>query len=58
MRALLSDPDYQGRSQSEHRAMLSACERGDADGAVTVLRAHLREGSQTLAAAVQGRNER
>ncbi len=58
VRALLSDPDYQGRSQSEHRAMLSACERGDADGAVTVLRAHLREGSQTLAAAVQGRIER
>lgn len=58
VRALLSDLDYHGRSQSDHRAMLSACQRGDAEGAVAALRSHLREGSQTLAAAVEGRMQR
>ena len=51
VRILLSSLDYRLRSQSEHRAMLAACSRGETDAAVELLKTHLREGSSTLVAA-------
>lgn len=51
VRVLLSSLDYRLRSQREHREMLAACRERDAEKAVTLLRAHLREGSATLVAA-------
>lgn len=53
VRMLLSHLDYQGRSQSEHRDLLSACQKRDEKKAITVLRRHLREGHKTLVAAVR-----
>lgn len=55
VRVLLSNLDYHGRSQSEHRELLAACRRRDRRRAVSVLRSHLREGSDTLSKAVRER---
>lgn len=51
VRILLSNFDYRGRSQSEHRDLLAACRRGDVEAAVGVLQKHLSEGMETLAEA-------
>jgi len=55
VRVLLSNFDYHERSQSEHRELLSACRKRDAEKAVAVLQSHLRDGSETLFNAVQER---
>ncbi|WP_407067884.1 GntR family transcriptional regulator [Mesorhizobium sp. M8A.F.Ca.ET.213.01.1.1] len=54
VRILLSNLDYRARSQSEHRDLLAACRRRDEKKAVSVLRQHLREGSDTLVNAIDG----
>lgn len=51
VRILLSSLDYRRRSQLEHREMLAACRERDCGKAVMLLRAHLREGGNTLVAA-------
>jgi len=55
VRVLLANFGYQGRSQSEHRDLLSACRRRDKAEAVAILRRHLRAGGDMLFKAVQGR---
>ncbi|WP_413776816.1 GntR family transcriptional regulator [Mesorhizobium sp. AR07] len=54
VRILLSNLDYRNRSQSEHRDLLAACRRRNSDKAVSVLKQHLREGSETLVNAIEG----
>lgn len=53
VRILLSNLDYRNRSQMEHRDLLAACRRRDGDKAVSILRQHLREGSETLVNAIK-----
>ncbi|HZS83727.1 MAG TPA: GntR family transcriptional regulator [Stellaceae bacterium] len=48
VRVILSNLDYRARSQAEHREMLDRCAAGDAKGAVTSLRKHLRDASRAL----------
>lgn len=55
VRVLLSNLDYHGRSQREHRELLAACRKRDRKKAVAALRSHLREGSETLFNAVRDR---
>lgn len=52
VRILLSNLDYRSRSQTEHRDLLAACRRRDAGNAISILRQHLREGSETLVSAI------
>jgi DNA-binding GntR family transcriptional regulator len=54
VRILLSNLDYRNRSQTEHRDLLAACRRRDGGKAVSILRQHLREGSETLVNATKG----
>jgi DNA-binding GntR family transcriptional regulator len=54
VRILLSNLDCRNRSQTEHRDLLSACRRRDGRKAVSILRQHLREGSETLVNAIKG----
>ncbi|MES0199878.1 GntR family transcriptional regulator [Mesorhizobium sp. M0011] len=53
VRILLSNLDYRSRSQTEHRELLAACRRRDGDRAISILRKHLREGSETLVRAIR-----
>jgi DNA-binding GntR family transcriptional regulator len=53
VRILLSNLDYRARSQSEHRKLLNACRKGDADQALTWLSRHLREGRKTLVRSIR-----
>ncbi|MER9434506.1 GntR family transcriptional regulator [Mesorhizobium sp. M0618] len=53
VRILLSNLDYRSRSQTEHRELLAACRRRDGDRAISILRQHLREGSETLVRAIR-----
>lgn len=55
VRVLLSNLDYQSRSQQEHRNLLAACFDRDERRAASILRAHLRTGSDMLSEAVRGR---
>lgn len=52
VRILLSNLDYRSRSQTEHRDLLAACRLRDAGNAISILRQHLREGSETLVSAI------
>jgi DNA-binding GntR family transcriptional regulator len=54
VRILLSNLDHRTRSQAEHRDLLAACRQHDGKKAVSVLRRHLREGSDTLVNAIEG----
>lgn len=54
VRILLSNLDHRGRSQREHRDLLAACQKRDGAKAVSVLRRHLGEGSETLVNAIEG----
>lgn len=54
VRILLSNLDYRSRSQHEHRDLLAACRLRDGEKAVSVLRRHLREGSEKLVSAIEG----
>lgn len=49
MRLVLSGAGHQAQSQREHRALLAACERRDADAAVAVLSAHVEDAGRRLA---------
>jgi DNA-binding GntR family transcriptional regulator len=51
VRILLSNLNYRSRSQAEHRELIAACRSRDAKEAVAVLKKHLGEGMETLAAA-------
>ncbi|TPJ54649.1 GntR family transcriptional regulator [Mesorhizobium sp. B2-7-1] len=51
VRILLSNLNYRSRSQAEHRELIAACRRRDVKEAVAVLKKHLGEGMETLAAA-------
>ncbi len=51
VRILLSNLNYRSRSQAEHRELIAACRRRDAKEAVAVLKKHLGEGMEKLAAA-------
>jgi DNA-binding GntR family transcriptional regulator len=53
VRILLSNLDHRTRSQTEHRDLLAACRRRDGDKAMSILRRHLREGSETLVSAIK-----
>lgn len=53
VRRLLTGLDHQHQSQTEHRAMLDACRRGDGEAAATTLRRHLDDGGRRLLAAVE-----
>jgi DNA-binding GntR family transcriptional regulator len=52
VRILLASFDYRDRSQREHRDLLDAARGGRVEAAVAVLRRHLREGMETLVAAL------
>ncbi|TSE01381.1 GntR family transcriptional regulator [Mesorhizobium intechi] len=54
VRILLSNLDHCTRSQAQHRDLLAACRRRDVKKAVSMLRQHLREGSDTLVNAIEG----
>jgi len=54
VRILLSNLDYRARSQSEHRKLLAACRKRDAERAQTWLAKHLRDGSKTLVKSIKG----
>ncbi|WP_245318042.1 MULTISPECIES: FCD domain-containing protein [unclassified Mesorhizobium] len=45
---------HRARSQAEHRDLLAACRRRDGKKAGSILRQHLREGSDTLVNAIEG----
>lgn len=51
VRILLSNLNYRNRSQAEHRELIAACRGRDVKEAVAVLKKHLGEGRETLAAA-------
>ncbi len=53
VRILLSILDYRARSQVEHRALLAACQSGNVEEGVDLLRRHLREGSETLVQSIK-----
>ncbi len=53
VRILLSNLDYRSRSQTEHRDLLAACREREGDEATSILRQHLREGSETLVGAIR-----
>ncbi|MGH7125951.1 MAG: GntR family transcriptional regulator [Stellaceae bacterium] len=55
VRIILSNLDYAARSQSEHRKLLAACRKRDAERAATWLSRHLRDGSKALVKSVQQR---
>ncbi len=50
IRVLISNANYRGRAEREHRAILSACEMRNADAAVALLDQHIRETGVLLAA--------
>jgi DNA-binding GntR family transcriptional regulator len=51
VRILLSNFNYRGRSQAEHRELIAACRKRDVAEAVAILKKHLGDGMATLAAA-------
>ncbi len=46
------------QTQGEHRAILEACKRGDADGAAALIRSHVAEVGDAIAQYVRERNDR
>jgi DNA-binding GntR family transcriptional regulator len=50
IRVLVSNANYRGRAEREHRAILAACEVGNADAAASLLDQHIRETGVLLAA--------
>ncbi|MGP1397515.1 MAG: GntR family transcriptional regulator [Inquilinaceae bacterium] len=48
LRLAVSQLDYAERSHAEHRAILEACRRGDADRAMALLAAHIETAGRTL----------
>ncbi|HWV52365.1 hypothetical protein [Pseudorhodoplanes sp.] len=47
---LISNANYRGRAEREHRAILSACAMRNADAAAAPLNQHIRETCVLLAA--------
>jgi DNA-binding GntR family transcriptional regulator len=50
IRVLISNANYRGRAEREHRAILSACEVRNADAAAALLDQHIRQTGVLLAA--------
>jgi DNA-binding GntR family transcriptional regulator len=50
IRVLISNANYRGRAEREHRAILSACEMRNADAAAALLDQHIRQTGVLLAA--------
>ena len=50
IRILISNANYRGRAEREHRAILSACEMRNAEAAAALLDQHIRETGVLLAA--------
>ncbi len=50
----LNDPDSRSRARREHRAIVKACEKGDAEGAVAALDIHRDNAISDLAAILDG----
>jgi len=50
IRVLVSNSNYRGRAEREHRAILAACEVGNAEAAASLLDQHIRQTSVLLAA--------
>jgi DNA-binding GntR family transcriptional regulator len=46
---LISNSNYRGQAEREHRAILAACEVGNADAAVSLLNQHIRQTGILLA---------
>jgi len=53
VRVLLSNLDYRARSQAEHRKLLAACRRRNADQATSWLARHLGDGSKALVRSIR-----
>jgi DNA-binding GntR family transcriptional regulator len=53
VRILLSNLDYRARSQLEHRKLLAACQRRDAEQALSWLSRHLRDGAKALVKSIR-----
>jgi DNA-binding GntR family transcriptional regulator len=49
IRVLISNSNYRGQAEREHRAILAACEVGNADAAVSLLNQHIRQTGILLA---------
>lgn len=58
LRLLMSQLDYAGKSNDEHRSLLTFCRKQAVDAACDVLRRHLLEGGEELAAFVAQRRSR
>jgi DNA-binding FadR family transcriptional regulator len=52
VRVLLANLDYRSRSQHEHRKLLAACRKGNAEKGLSWLDRHLRDGSDKLVASL------
>lgn len=50
IRVLVSNANYRGRAEREHRAILAACEVGNAEAAALLLDQHIRQTGVLLAA--------
>lgn len=50
IRVLISNSNYRGQAEREHRAILSACEVGNTEAAVMLLNQHIRQTAILLAA--------
>jgi DNA-binding GntR family transcriptional regulator len=48
LRVLITQFNYQNRSQDEHRLLLAACRRHDVDTAMKILSLHITEGRNTM----------
>jgi DNA-binding GntR family transcriptional regulator len=55
LRFLLTNLDYEERSQEEHRAILAVCRTGDVERAVAALSEHLTGGGQAMVAFLKRR---
>ncbi len=57
VRILISNANYRGRAEREHRAILSACEMRNAEAAAALLDQHIRETGVLLAEFLTGQQQ-
>lgn len=58
LRLLITQFDYENRSQDEHRQILAACRRHDAETATNLLAGHISEGRNTMVEFLRKRRSR
>lgn len=58
IRVLISNANYRGRAEREHRAILSACDVRNAEAAAALLDQHIRQTGVLLAAFLEERQSR